>query len=107
MDWAGVRDIMATPLILDGRRLLDPETMRALGFHYERVGSPPSGAAVPVSRTIATARDEDHSSDPGVVQHRLEMRKVDGGVSRSIRDDPGQVAAGSIDDPLIRERPHA
>ncbi len=35
---------MAIPLVIDGRRLLDPEEMRALGFRYERVGSPTSEA---------------------------------------------------------------
>jgi UDPglucose 6-dehydrogenase len=49
LDWARARTIMATPLVIDGRRLLDPVTMRKLGFDYERVGSPPSGAAVRVS----------------------------------------------------------
>jgi hypothetical protein len=40
---------MAAPLVIDGRRVLDPVAMRKLGFDYERVGSPPSGAAVRVS----------------------------------------------------------
>jgi hypothetical protein len=31
---------MATPLVIDGRRLLDPDAMRRLGYRYERVGSP-------------------------------------------------------------------
>ena len=42
LDWAGAREVMAVPLVIDGRRLLDPETMRGLGFRYERVGSPSS-----------------------------------------------------------------
>ena len=29
---------MRTPLIIDGRNLLDPETVRAAGFTYEGVG---------------------------------------------------------------------
>jgi len=45
LDWAGVKDTMATPVVIDGRRLLDPTTMRELGFRYERVGSPTSEAA--------------------------------------------------------------
>jgi UDPglucose 6-dehydrogenase len=45
LDWAGVRDRMATPLVIDGRRLLDPTTMRDLGYRYERVGSPTSQPA--------------------------------------------------------------
>ena len=31
---------MRTPLVVDGRNVLDPETMRALGFTYEGVGRP-------------------------------------------------------------------
>jgi UDPglucose 6-dehydrogenase len=49
LDWAAVRDRMATPLVIDGRRLLDPAAMRDLGYRYERVGSPtsqPAGVAV-------------------------------------------------------------
>jgi len=45
LDWAGVKDAMVTPLVIDGRRLLDPATMRKLGYRYERVGSPTSEAA--------------------------------------------------------------
>lgn len=41
LDWAGIRETMAAPVVIDGRRLLDPATMRELGYHYERVGSPP------------------------------------------------------------------
>ena len=35
-----VRDAMRTPLIVDGRNLLDPEAVRTLGFLYEGVGRP-------------------------------------------------------------------
>ena len=35
---AEVRDAIATPLIVDGRNLLDPETARAAGFTYEGIG---------------------------------------------------------------------
>jgi UDP-glucose 6-dehydrogenase len=35
---AAVRDAMATPLIVDGRNLLDPAQARAAGFVYESVG---------------------------------------------------------------------
>jgi UDPglucose 6-dehydrogenase len=42
---AAVRTAMRTPLIVDGRNLLDPEEARAAGFAYESVGRPsdPSG----------------------------------------------------------------
>jgi UDPglucose 6-dehydrogenase len=35
-----VREAMRTPLIVDGRNLLDPETARAAGFEYEGIGRP-------------------------------------------------------------------
>ena len=35
---ADARARMRTPLIIDGRNLLDPETVRAAGFTYEGVG---------------------------------------------------------------------
>lgn len=44
MDWADARGVMARPLVIDGRRLLDPTAMRELGFRYERVGSPDNAA---------------------------------------------------------------
>jgi UDPglucose 6-dehydrogenase len=33
-----VREAMRTPLIVDGRNLLDPEVVRAAGFRYESIG---------------------------------------------------------------------
>ena len=48
LDWRRVRAAVATPLLFDGRRLLDPAAMRGLGFRYERVGSPTSVAPVEV-----------------------------------------------------------
>jgi UDP-glucose 6-dehydrogenase len=35
---AAVREVMATPLIVDGRNLLDPAAARAAGFVYESMG---------------------------------------------------------------------
>ena len=34
------REAMRTPLIVDGRNLLDPEAVRAAGFEYEGIGRP-------------------------------------------------------------------
>jgi UDPglucose 6-dehydrogenase len=39
---AEVRDAMRNPLIVDGRNLLDPGTVRAAGFAYEAIGRPTS-----------------------------------------------------------------
>jgi UDPglucose 6-dehydrogenase len=43
---AEIRDLMARPLIIDGRNLLDPESARANGFVYEGIGRPFSPADV-------------------------------------------------------------
>ena len=40
-----VRDAMRTPLIVDGRNLLDPVSARALGFVYEGIGRPSANAS--------------------------------------------------------------
>ena len=45
LDWGHARSVMAGATIVDGRRLLDPEAMRMLGFAYQRVGSPNAEAA--------------------------------------------------------------
>src|SRR6476659_7682472 len=37
-----IRDLMASPLIVDGRDLLDPEETRRAGFAYEGIGRPTS-----------------------------------------------------------------
>jgi UDPglucose 6-dehydrogenase len=41
-----VRGLMANPLIVDGRNLLDPEETRRAGFSYEGIGRPTSPADV-------------------------------------------------------------
>ncbi|WNE93859.1 UDP-glucose/GDP-mannose dehydrogenase family protein [Streptomyces luomodiensis] len=38
VDWPVVRPTMRTPVILDGRNLLDPATMKGVGYHYLGVG---------------------------------------------------------------------
>ncbi|MGZ4308614.1 MAG: UDP-glucose dehydrogenase family protein [Gaiellaceae bacterium] len=43
---AEARDAMATPVIIDGRNLLDPEETRAAGFTYEGIGRAASPLAV-------------------------------------------------------------
>ena len=42
-----VRKAMASPVIVDGRNLLDPAAARAAGFVYEGVGRPSAPAGVP------------------------------------------------------------
>jgi len=49
-----VRDAMRTPLVVDGRNLLDPVAARAAGFAYESVGRP-SAPAEDAPRTTADA----------------------------------------------------
>jgi len=38
MDLTVVKEKMRTPIVFDGRNLLDPETMKRLGFHYHSIG---------------------------------------------------------------------
>jgi UDPglucose 6-dehydrogenase len=53
-----VREAMANPLIVDGRNLLDPETVRAAGFAYEGIGRPVSPLDVlPTTAEPPTAVD--------------------------------------------------
>jgi UDPglucose 6-dehydrogenase len=40
LDWPRVHDIMARPLILDGRNLLVPSQMKSFGFEYYSMGRP-------------------------------------------------------------------
>ena len=40
LDWAEAKALMAKAIVVDGRRLLDPVLMTALGFDYRAIGSP-------------------------------------------------------------------
>ncbi len=40
LDWKRIRDVMERPLVFDGRNLLAPRDMKALGFEYHSVGRP-------------------------------------------------------------------
>jgi UDPglucose 6-dehydrogenase len=40
LDWAAARERMRGNVIVDGRNLLDPDGLRALGFVYEGIGRP-------------------------------------------------------------------
>jgi UDPglucose 6-dehydrogenase len=39
-DFAAIKAAMHTPLLFDGRNLLNPKTMRDMGFTYHGVGRP-------------------------------------------------------------------
>lgn len=47
LDWVRVRELMRRPLVLDGRNLLHPETMTALGFEYYDIGRVKQGSDQP------------------------------------------------------------
>ncbi len=55
---AAVRDAMRTPLLVDGRNLLDPGQARAAGFAYESVGRPsdPADLGRPAADADVAAR---------------------------------------------------
>jgi UDPglucose 6-dehydrogenase len=38
LDWAAIKKKMISPLVFDGRNLLDPAALRALGFQYTSIG---------------------------------------------------------------------
>jgi len=40
LDWAAAAEHMRTRVVVDGRNLLDPDAIRALGFAYEGIGRP-------------------------------------------------------------------
>jgi UDPglucose 6-dehydrogenase len=40
LDWAAAGERMRTRVVVDGRNLLDPDALRALGFAYEGIGRP-------------------------------------------------------------------
>lgn len=46
LDWAGLRDRMAAPHVINGRRTLDAATMRGLGFTHEAIGTADRAPAV-------------------------------------------------------------
>ena len=39
-DWARIKNVMRQPVLVDGRNLLDPKTIRAAGWAYVSVGRP-------------------------------------------------------------------
>ncbi|MFY9470012.1 MAG: UDP-glucose/GDP-mannose dehydrogenase family protein, partial [Solirubrobacterales bacterium] len=43
IDWAAMRPAMNTPLVIDGRNLLDARQLTAAGYAYEGVGRPSAG----------------------------------------------------------------
>lgn len=45
LDWARMRDSMVRPLLLDGRNMLNPAEMTALGFEYHSFGRPATKVA--------------------------------------------------------------
>lgn len=38
LDWVKIKELMKTPLVFDGRNLMNPEEMAALGFEYYSIG---------------------------------------------------------------------
>ena len=42
LDWAGLRDTMRSPVLIDGRNALDPDAMTAACYVFEGIGRIPS-----------------------------------------------------------------
>jgi len=63
LDLARLREVMAVPVIVDGRNLYQPEAMRRAGFEYLCVGRPGAGYAQPASlRPPSTQTEEPEQS---------------------------------------------
>jgi len=65
LDWERARDLMAQPLVVDGRNSLDGEALARLGFVYEGVGT-----AAPEDVGTATPGGDDMNTSPS---HRVVM----------------------------------
>jgi UDPglucose 6-dehydrogenase len=55
LDWKGLAETMASPVLIDGRNYLDPEAMREAGFEYDSIGRP--GASVTPAVELSASED--------------------------------------------------
>ncbi len=53
LDWPAARYVMRTPLVIDGRNVLDADRLTAAGFVYDGIGRPVAG--VPANAVAAEA----------------------------------------------------
>jgi UDPglucose 6-dehydrogenase len=60
LDWAEVAKRMANPLLVDGRNLLDPDTIRSAGIVYEAIGRP-SATDRSVGIRVAPGREAEEA----------------------------------------------
>ena len=60
LDLARVRDLMASPVLIDGRNTYDPEYMSELGFTYRAIGRGYNGEGVVNGGTIDSTVEVDH-----------------------------------------------
>jgi len=49
LDWVGIQPRMRRPIVIDGRRILDPARIVAAGFRHEATGSPWARLAAPLA----------------------------------------------------------
>jgi UDPglucose 6-dehydrogenase len=56
LDLARLRSVMASPVLVDGRNLLDPEIVRSHGFLYRAIGRGEFGEGIPAPRRANAAR---------------------------------------------------
>jgi UDPglucose 6-dehydrogenase len=55
LDWSYLKELLARPIVIDGRRIFDASTLRGLGLRYEAIGSPQDGstAGEPIRGEVA------------------------------------------------------
>lgn len=56
LDWRRIYDAMARPLVLDGRNLLNPSSMREIGFEYHGIGCRPESRTLRLPTAAFTDR---------------------------------------------------
>jgi len=64
LDLERLRSIMRTPILLDGRNLLDPARAQRAGFIYVGVGRRPSAAPQQVPSTVGVGRQRGAAGSP-------------------------------------------
>ncbi len=80
MDWNRVRELMARPLIVDGRNMLQPAAIQALGFEYDSFGRP--GCTEP---SCAIHGNNGHASTRTTIPSQSSLRESTNGALVGVR----------------------
>ena len=62
LDYSKLAEVMATPVIIDGRNFLNPDELAQAGFTCINIGRPTTTAPVAPTQNTATARSKTAKS---------------------------------------------